>query len=98
MGWCNVAINIIKEDKFRSTGKGVNENYDMIRIVMDMPIIEWHRILRNDELFSTERKVELFKELEMRMCKKYNSNHRIDTLDTCTKLALITLCEIIDES
>ena len=93
-----MAINIIKEDKFRSTGKGVNENYDMIRIVMDMPIIEWHRMLRNNELFATESKDELFKKLEVRMCKKFNSNHRIDTLDTCTKLAFMTLCEIIDES
>ena len=51
-------ITIIKEDKFRSMGKGVNENYDMVRIVMDMPILEWRRILQNDELFKSQPTVE----------------------------------------
>lgn len=39
----------------------------------------------------------IFQILDKRMSRTYNSNFRIDRLDTCTKLALITLCKIIDE-
>jgi len=56
-----MAINIRKEDRFRSTGKGVNEDCDMVRVVMEMPIIEWHRILRNDELFLLREKLSYLK-------------------------------------
>jgi hypothetical protein len=43
------------------------------------------------------RKMNLFDELEKYMRKNYNSNFRIDTLDIVTKLALLSLCKILDK-
>lgn len=40
-----MAMNIIKQDKFRSQGGGVNEDYDMYRVVIDIPIAEWRRFI-----------------------------------------------------
>ena len=37
-------IKISKEDKWRSQNKGVNEDYDMMRITIDAPIMTWRRI------------------------------------------------------
>jgi hypothetical protein len=42
-----MAITIVKKDKFRSAGRGVNDSYDMIRVVVDMKIFEWRQVLRN---------------------------------------------------
>lgn len=39
-------FKIQKEDKFRSKGKGVNENYDMVRVTIDINIVHW-RLLKN---------------------------------------------------
>ena len=39
-----MAITIVKEDKFRSEGSGVNKSYDMVRVVVDMTIWEWRNL------------------------------------------------------
>ena len=33
----------IKEAKFRLQNRGVNESYDMVRVIIDMPYIDWSR-------------------------------------------------------
>ena len=35
-------MKLIKMDTFRSTGKGVNEDSDMVRVTIDMPLLQWH--------------------------------------------------------
>lgn len=37
-------VQIIKKEKFRSSGTKVNEDYDMYRITLDVPINEWRDI------------------------------------------------------
>jgi hypothetical protein len=45
-------MNIIKQEKFRSMGKSVNEEYDMYRVTMLVSIREWNSFLKmwNEEL------------------------------------------------
>ena len=38
-------MKLIKMDKFINAGKGVNEDYDMVRVTIDMPMFQWN-ILR----------------------------------------------------
>lgn len=36
-------ITIVKEDKFRSQ-PGLNHDYDMVRVTIDLPIWEWRKL------------------------------------------------------
>ena len=35
-------MKLVKMDEFRSAGKGVNEDYDMVRVTIDMPLKQWN--------------------------------------------------------
>jgi len=37
-------MKLVKMDKFRSAGRGVNEDYDMVRVAIDMPLFQWNII------------------------------------------------------
>jgi len=39
-------FEIVEEDKFRSSERGVNKDYDMVRVKMDIHISHW-RLLKN---------------------------------------------------
>lgn len=40
-----MSIEIVQADEFRSTGRKVNQSYDMIRVTADMTKNEYYRLL-----------------------------------------------------